>query len=230
MNWAQKVLQIHENEIHHLLARLELPLYLTTNFDSFMVEALKYNLRDKGDPTAPDHRLPPRREGPRWRQAQAGSPQYVLSPEPSPDEPVVFHLNGHDGDPEQQHLILAEDDFLAHLVRISRDQDMIFPSNLLGEIFHEKSFLFLGYHLEDWEFRVILHGFLDREDTELHVAVQLADDQALDTGKAQKYLEDYFGQFSVDIYWGTPQQFVTELHTRWQQYLLETEQDEWDSF
>jgi CHAT domain-containing protein len=64
LNWAEKVLEVQENEIHHLLADLGLPLYVTTNFDNFMVEALKH----KG--------LTPRREGLRW-ESQVGSPQYV---------------------------------------------------------------------------------------------------------------------------------------------------------
>jgi len=32
-------------------------------------------------------------------------------------------------------------------------------------------------------------------------------------------------KFKIDIYWGTPQQFVTELHSRWQAYLEQN--DDW---
>ncbi|HEY5573196.1 MAG TPA: CHAT domain-containing protein, partial [Anaerolineales bacterium] len=139
--WAERVLELQENETHHLLADLRLPLYVTTNFDNFMYEALKH----KG--TAP------RRVGPRWQQPEAGSPQYVLTPKPTPEQPVVFHLNGHDGDPEQfAHLVLSEDDYLAHVVRLSRDQETILPANLLG-LLSSHSFIFLGFQLDDWEFR-----------------------------------------------------------------------------
>jgi hypothetical protein len=142
LNWAVRVLDVRENEIHHLLARFRLPLYITTNADSFMVEALKH----KG--------LSPRRVGPRW-QPQTGTPQYVLSPAPSSDQPVVLHLNGHDADLEQrQHLVLSEDDYLAHFVRIARDQETILPMNVLRAI-SQHTFLFLGYGIEDWEFRVL---------------------------------------------------------------------------
>ncbi|MSP12769.1 MAG: CHAT domain-containing protein, partial [Chloroflexi bacterium] len=79
LNWAEKVLEVQENEIHHLLAGLGLPLYITTNHDNFMVEALKYR------------KLEARRAGPRW-EPQAGSPQYLLPDDPDPDHGCMSDL------------------------------------------------------------------------------------------------------------------------------------------
>jgi hypothetical protein len=217
LNWAGQVLQVQENEIHHLLADLPLPLYLTTNMDNFMFEALRHNGRN------------PRREGLRW-QPQAGSPQYVLAPRPSPEQPVVFHLNGHDGDAEQRrHLVLSEDDYLAHFVRLARDQETILPMNVLSEI-SQHSFVFLGYNINDWEFRVILQGLLkpiaQTGGAKLHVGVQLEVEGNPNADKVIDYLRRYLGRFNIEIYWGTPQQFVAELHAYWHEY-LEGEDDGW---
>jgi hypothetical protein len=217
LNWAQRVLDVQETQIHHLLANLQLPLYVTTNADSFMIEALKH----KG--------LSPRRIGPRW-QPQAGTPQYILSPPPSRKEPVVLHLNGHDGDPEQQrHLVLAEDDYLAHFVRLSRDQETILPMNVLTAI-SQHTFLFLGYSVEDWDFRVLLQGLIapiaQTGHEKLHVGVQFEPEQEREADNVIDYLRRYLGRFNIEIYWGTSQQFVTELHARWQEY-LEAEDDDW---
>jgi hypothetical protein len=55
--------------------------------------------------------------------------------------------------------------------------------------------------------------------------VQLEDTGAPDAEKAMEYLQRYLNQFNIDIYWGTPQQFVTELHTRWEEYLEEADDD-----
>lgn len=215
VDWAERVLQIQENEIHHLLADLELPLYMTTNFDSFMVQALRY----KG--------LAPRRAGPRW-DPQVGSPQYVLSPKPSPKEPVVFYLNGYDGDPDQEaHMVLSEDDYLAHFVRLARDQEIVLPMNVLSEI-SRHSFLFLGYNLDDWEFRIILQGLLKpiaQSGEKLHVGVQLEIDGNPNADKVVQYFRQYLGRFHIEIYWGTSQQFVTELHARWREYMEEADDD-----
>lgn len=120
LEWRDKVLAVQENELHHLLADFRLPLYITTNSDNFMVEALRY----KG--------LKPRRHGLRWQQQEVGTPQYVLSDGLTSDNPVVLHLNGFDADPEQkQHLILSEDDYLTHCVRLARDHLHILPAQVI---------------------------------------------------------------------------------------------------
>jgi hypothetical protein len=101
--------------------------------------------------------------------------------------------------------------------------------NLLSEI-SLYSFLFLGYNLDDWEFRIILQGLLKPiaqiGGTKLHVGVQLDIDQNPNFDKVVDYFRRYLGRFNIEIYWGTPQQFVTELHTRWQEY-AEVEEDDW---
>jgi hypothetical protein len=214
LQWAERVLAVQENEIHHLLAGLPFSLYVTTNVDDFMEQALQHKGR------------PPRREGPRW-VPQPGVPKYALSPEPSEAEPVVFHLNGYDGDPDwQRYMVLSEDDYLAHLVRLSRDQDSILPANLLGKL-AEHSFLFIGYNIDDWESRVLLQGLLkpisQMGGAKVHVGVQLEAEQTPDARKALDYIRQYLGRFSIDVYWGTPLQFVTELHSRWQEYMEEND-------
>ncbi|MEZ4708556.1 MAG: CHAT domain-containing protein [Caldilineaceae bacterium] len=207
IGWAEKVRALHENEIHHLLAELKLPLYLTTNCDSFMTEAL----RATGVTTV-------RRAGPRWEQVQAGTPQYTLDPEPSRDNPVVFHLNGYDDDPVQAgKMVLSEDDYLSHFVRLNRDHNYILPMDVVGRL-GESSFLFLGYSLEDWEFRVVLQGLVAalNRPKKVNVGVQLEEAPGQDSEKVIQYLDDYMDQYNIKIYWGTPQQFATELHSEWQ--------------
>ena len=207
IGWAEKVRALHENEIHHLLAELKLPLYMTTNCDSFMTEAL----RATGAANV-------RRAGPRWEQVQAGTPQYTLDPEPSRENPVVFHLNGYDDDPTQAHqMVLSEDDYLSHFVRLNRDHNYILPMDVVGRL-GESSFLFLGYSLNDWEFRVVLQGLVAalNRPKKVNVGVQLEEGPDQDPEKVLQYLGDYMDQYNIKIYWGTPQQFATELYSEWQ--------------
>jgi hypothetical protein len=220
LEWARLSLVDHEDEVHHLLADLPLPLYVTTNADSFMFQALRQRGRR------------PARFGLRWLPPEPGTPQFVLG-EPSPDAPVVLHLNGYDGDPlQRQHLVLSEDDYLAHFLRLSTDQDTVLPADFL-KLLSEHTFLFLGYQLEDWEFRVLLQGLIGRiaginPEQKLHIGVQLDMDQAIDAKRARQYLQRYLGRFRIEIYWGTPQQFALELHSEWQVY-LEKMGDGWKS-
>ncbi len=207
--WAEKIQTVYENEPHHLLADLELPLYMTTNFDNFMVEALKHN-SDRS----------PRRAGLRWNPEEEDTEKekYTI-PEPTATEPLVFHLNGYDGDKTQEkHLVLSEDDYLAHFVRLSRDQQTVLPMNIL-RLLSESSFLFLGYNLDDWDFRVILQGLLKntaKTGDDLHVSVQLDPHKNVGQDKAYEYFERYLERFNFDIYWGKTEQFVIDLHNRWQ--------------
>ena len=76
--------------------------------------------------------------------------------------------------------------------------------------------LFLGYRLVDWNFRVIFRWLvlsLRRTQTRLKVAVQLSpahDPQFAE--QAQTYLTKYFHDvFDVVVFWGTANQFVSEL-------------------
>jgi hypothetical protein len=89
--------------------------------------------------------------------------------------------------------------------------------------------VFLGYELDDWEFRVILQGLLKGiapGGRKRHVGVQLEVGQADNEEEARRFLEDYLGNYRIDIYWGQPQQFVNELHSRWKRF-LETDDANW---
>ena len=109
-----------------------------------------------------------------------------------------------------------------------RDQDALLPSNVLGKLAQD-SLIFLGFQLDDWEFRVILQGLLKRiaqSSQKRHVGVQLDPGQATDETQAQKYLERYLDTYRIDIYWGEARQFANELHSRWNHY-VETNDVDW---
>ena len=48
------------------------------------------------------------------------------------------------------------------------------------------------------------------------------DEEAID------YFQRYLGRFNIDIYWGSTQQFVSELHSRWQTH--QQGQEDWDDW
>jgi hypothetical protein len=212
LDWGGASREIQESRIYHLLADFDLPLYITTNADSFMYEALKSRPHVEA-----------RRAGPQW---SASSQPYALTPAPGNTTPYVFHLNGYDDDaaPEQlAHIALSEDEFLEAFVRLARDQTNIIPSNVV-EVLATSSYLFLGYGIDDWEFRVLMQGLLQpiaktRKKHKLHVGVQLDAGDAtagLDEGAVRRYLERYLAdQFRITVYWGTPSQFVAEMHQRY---------------
>jgi hypothetical protein len=193
------------DEPHAALARLPLPLYMTTNYDDFMCDALRRAGKE------------PRRELCRWHRGDEFDAVPVVldgSFVPDPERPVVFHLHGSLDVPES--LVLTEDDYLDFLVAVSRAELMLLPHQVQRAA--ATSLLFVGYSLADWDFRVILRGILsrlERSRKQLSVTVQLPRDDP----QQEKYLEEYFrGLFEVKVFWGTATEFARALRERWEEF------------
>lgn len=198
------------NELHTVLAGLPLPVYITTNYDDFMFKAFSKRVMPRD----------PKREYCRWRKGMDNTAT-VLSGEyrPTVASPIVFHLYGHLD--EEQSLVLTENDYLQFLVNVSREQKLI-PAVIQGAI-TGGSLLFLGYQLDEWDFRILFHtieSYLETTLTKAHVSVQIvpmvkpATTEQLQ--KATKYLNSYFEKLYTRVYWGTCHDFVEELRERWE--------------
>ncbi len=196
-------------EPHRVLADLPLPVYITTNYDNFMVQALTKRLMPRN----------PRREYCRWRKRMHDTENVLSDFKPTVANPVVFHLYGHTEVLES--LVLTENDYLKFLVNVSRDQRRI-PPIIQGAI-TGGSLLFLGYRLDEWDFRILFHtlaNYLGTSLTKAHVSVQIVPVGETATAeqieKATKFLNLYFEKLDTRVYWGSCQEFVEELRERWE--------------
>jgi hypothetical protein len=194
-----------------VLADLPLPVYLTTNYDDFMVRALRSRKKD------------PRQELCVWnsqleKKFKASLAGTTSTLPPTPANPVVFHLHGHSG--VLDSMVLTESDYLDFLVYISTHSDLLPPR--IQEALTGASLLFIGYRLADWDFRVIFRSMvLSMEDSlrRMSVAVQLVPDNAAQgREEAIAYLTKYFGNMEIRIYWGTAKEFAAELRERWRAF------------
>jgi hypothetical protein len=190
------------DEPHMALASLPLPLYMTTNYDDFIFKALEKKGRD------------PKRFANRWHEAeQKFTGGKALDPEdinPTITSPAVYHFHGHKDDLES--MVLTEDDYLDFLVRVSRDQDLIPPR--IQQAIGGTSLLFIGYSLNDTNFRVIFRGLVETQKSarKISVTVQIPPNEP----EVAAYLTKYFGGSGIRVYWGTARQFVNELKRRWE--------------
>ena len=188
------------DEPHGALADLPLPVYITTNYDPFMFQALES--RNKK----------PKRTLCLWNKYLKKEDE--LGFKPDKDNPLVFHLHGYHKVPES--LVLTENDYLEFLVNISRDQTDLLPPRI-QEAMAGTSLLFIGYSLRDWTFRVLYRGLVAQMNESLRrisISVQLP----RDSPEEQAYLEAYFKDMKVRIYWGTAQEFAKELRDRWEDF------------
>jgi hypothetical protein len=133
---------------------------------------------------------------------------------PTPANPVVFHLHGHNEVPES--MVLTEDDYLEFLANIARDQNLL-PSRIQTAL-AGSSMLFIGYNLTDWNFRVLFQSLrpsLKFMSVAILVPPGDSDESRL---KAQQYLDKYYKAMDLQVYWGSAREFSAELRKRWEAF------------
>jgi hypothetical protein len=187
-----------------ILANFPLPIYLTTSYHSFIESALR-----KVGKT-------PHTEFCRWHDGlKPGSsiPSLIKDDyEPNQYEPLVYHLHGYEKYPNS--LVLREDDHFEFLVASSehkgKDADVIDGRIRLAIV--QSALVLLGYSLRSWDFRSLFWGLIKpRTMTPRSVSVQLNRES-----QEQQYLEQYLSKAKFDVFWGTPHQYVQQLHREWE--------------
>jgi hypothetical protein len=204
-----------EDDPHRVVADLELPLYITTNYDDLLMQALT-----RAKPPTLTSRQPVRQVC-QWKPRPRG---FVQPSEPpareSPEAPIVYHLHGYLGDIES--MVLTEDDYLTFLEALVSDRASIVSR--LDAAFASTTLLFLGYSLEDMNFKLLLRmlgNYLGSTQGVRHVAVQLppagsgTEAERVRMAEAQRtYMMKHFNLQRVKIYWGTCREFSGELRRR----------------
>ncbi len=181
-----------------ILAHFPLPIYLTTSYHNFMEVALERVGKR------------PRTEICRWHKGLDGIPSVFENDyQPSPEEPLVYHLHGFDAYPGS--LVLTEDDYMEFLVAISqnvgRGTDPI-PLRV-RQAMADSSLILLGYDLRRWDFRVLFWGLIKpRPLQQTSVSIQL-EMSAIE----KQYLQKYLNEFEFQVYWGNVHQYTQELRT-----------------
>jgi WD40 repeat protein len=135
-------------EPHAVLAKLPLPVYMTTNYDDFMFKALQTVSNDPPkEPTLFVNQ---------WN-SPTDKPAARVDLNPSANKPAVYHFHGHKD--QLDTMVLTEDDYLDFLVRVSKDQELIPPR--IQHALVATQLLFIGYSLGDMNFRVIFRGLVE---------------------------------------------------------------------
>ena len=197
-------------EPHRVLASLPLPIFLTATPDRLLADALSEGAK------APQVQICP------WNR-HGELNQLPLVP-PTVQRPLVYHLFGRLDDPES--LVLTEDDYFRYLIGVTRNEELL--PKVVGSALVNTALLFLGFRLDDWNFRVLFQSVMNLAGSELrrrytHVAVQLDPQEGLmlDPQAARDYLKTYFGpaaaltyQTNISIYWGSAEDFLRELLPR----------------
>jgi hypothetical protein len=203
------------NDPLRLLARLKLPIYVTTSYYDFLERAIE---AETG--------LKPRTQICFWSEEITDArPEHVLDNEfePDADHPMVYHLYGLEDYPKT--LVLSEDDYIRFLISVLRHTDQLNPlvPHSLGIKLIESKVLLLGYQLQDWDFRALFRFLSEirkgvNKVLERGIVIQFSQSSKTEMGDANRtieYLRDYFDQENFEVQWRNVDTFVQELWTEW---------------
>jgi hypothetical protein len=196
-------------EPHKVLAQLPLPIFINTNKDNLLVTALQEAKKDPQVLICP------------WNDyGEQAETIYDKEPDyqPTPERPLVYHLFGRFSEPDS--VVLTEDDYFKFLIGVTRQNDLIPP--VVRRALTDTALLFLGFQLDEWNFRVLFQSILSRPSGRraryAHIAAQIEPEEGriLEPERARQYLETYFSLGAdISIYWGSAEDFVKELMQQW---------------
>lgn len=214
--------QFKNSSPYNILANLDLPIYITTNYDKFLELTISKSSNKES------------RSGLcRWndnliKYFRPFGDTSILEEEnqykPSTEKPLVYHILGHIDYP--QSMVLTERDYFEYVINLNKNEEKDMIPSVIRKELGLSSLLFIGYSLDDINFRVIFQGFLSflnalpKEFRKLSIAIQvppviLKGEQI----KMQKYLDQYTGNmFDLHIYWGSTYDFLKDLSKRWQDF------------
>jgi hypothetical protein len=142
-------------------------------------------------------------------------PDYV----PSEERPLVFQVFGTLDVVES--IVLTEDEYFDFMTAVAQDPSLV-PLPVRDAV-ADSALLLLGFRLDEWDVRVLLRSLMSqsggsRLQKYTHVAAQIELDDVSSPGRARRFLERYFGKFrqpSIDIFWGTVDEFAGGLVDVW---------------
>jgi hypothetical protein len=194
-------------ENYQMLANLKLPIYLTTNYDDFLSRALAAAGRS------------PQVQVCRWHTQLLDLLGDYPVVEPTPEEPFVFHLHGELSIPSS--LLVTEDDYIDFTVSLGQPGDgSVIPHRIIRAL-ATTALLFVGYSLEDWNFRVLMRQLMKQQKVQRTQAPRSYSIQLSDTNiprekrdQAERFLADYLGAETIGIHWGEAGPFLEQLDKR----------------
>jgi hypothetical protein len=202
------------HEPHRILSELDLPLYITTNYDHSMYESLI------------DQGKKPVIEFCRWNDlAEMKGNQSIFEENDikfDSQSPLIYHLHGEIDNP--QSMVLTEDDYLNFIVKLYVDIDQLFPAEIRNA-FVSNSLVFIGYSLSDWNLRIILRRIAEgmKSASRTHCSIQLTPTgiQSIGEDKIKEYLSSYLEIIQgvkLKIFWGNALDFCNQLSEKNKKY------------
>lgn len=207
--------QQDQYEQNKVLASLPLKIYITTNYDNMLSDALREAGKDPQIETAIWSEV---RFDPLPETIFDRDPSYV----PTAQKPLVYHLFGNLDNPDT--MVLTEDDYFEFLLgfTMAKKRNPPLIPTVVSRAMTDSALMFLGFQLDDWYFRALFRTLMGqsagggRRARYMHVGVQVEPDETnnISPKRARRYMEKYFGAVNINLYWGKSEDFLRELAQR----------------
>jgi hypothetical protein len=198
---AERYAQDNPSNPYTQLAQLRLPIYVTSEPFDFIERALT------AAGAQPSVRLCPWNN---WIPKET----VIYEDEPTPEKPLVYHLFGHIS--LTPSMVFSEDQYFDYLIGVTLNKSLI-PSAVRAALTNS-ALLFLGFQMDDWEFRVFFRYLMAQEGREMlkfysHATAQVEpeEDRISDIKRTHHYLEEYFQSEHIGTFWGSPEEFLKAL-------------------
>jgi SIR2-like domain len=175
VDYVESILPDHEREpsrLLHTLARLPFRLIVTTNYDRLMERALKLNKEPRPlVVTQPVNGFTPKQQT-AWQERLAANKKLILYKIHGTFQDQPSGKVAHS--PKRSSILISEEDYIEFLTVVS-DKEKGVPPPLIAEKLVDSILLFLGYGLEDWDFRTLFKGLietLESRDRRMSFAIQ----------------------------------------------------------
>jgi hypothetical protein len=197
-----------ETDAYRVLANLPLPIYVSTNPDNLLCDALveagKQPVVELG----------------RWNDQVEIDSIWDSEPDykPTVERPLIYHVFGQLR--TRESLVLTEDNYFDFLLRVGTSQWRV--PDVIAAAWAKNALMFLGFQMDEWSFRVLFRTIMSQPGRSLgnkkpHIAVQIDPEEgsSLYPQRARKYLEQYFGEEHITTYWGSAERFMQEIWAAW---------------
>jgi hypothetical protein len=147
------------SKVLETLAQLPFKLIITTNYDHLMEQALNESPRNVPFlPVVQPLRGFEEKDVEDWARTLV---RWYINQRRTPSEygPILYKIHGTLGGGEEERALITEEDYIQFLTVIGKEGVGI--PGLIKRLIKTSSMLFLGYSLQDWDFRAIYKALIE---------------------------------------------------------------------
>ena len=207
---------------HAILAQFNLPVYITTNYDHLMEDALESQGKE------------PFTEICRWNDELIKATENEFIPsvfgksnkryKPTQSKPFIYHFHGSIKYPGS--MVLTERDYFDFVIYTNREKEQDILPPFFRQALISSSLLFIGYNLEDLVFRSLFQGGLSfmstvprNKNSIAVIQIPSNENDKVQNEKIIKYLKKYTANmFKILVYLGDTNEFMKELLDKWKTF------------